>query len=139
MFWWNQWKQGSTVINNIQPNKETIIERTISPDKVTEMYDKIKEEVYDNMLWCYIVKWNTMELVFFETYKDYNRVWSNIKYCVKINWEEIVWEIENVYWIISSSLSEKEIIEKILLDLSRKLAVQIYQMQDFKIIKLDRY
>lgn len=38
-----------------------IVEKTITPDKVTEMYDKVKEEVENSLIRTYLVKNNLID------------------------------------------------------------------------------
>ena len=73
--------------------KETIIEKSISPDKVTEMYDKIKWEI----TWVYLPKWNSFELVALEINNLPNSFWKEVFISFRLNWNQndIKLEIKN--------------------------------------------
>ncbi|MFK5282012.1 hypothetical protein ACI3PL_20890, partial [Lacticaseibacillus paracasei] len=43
-----------------------VVEKSISPDKVTEMYDKVREEVLNSILRTVVIKDNRMEGVLIE-------------------------------------------------------------------------
>ncbi len=55
-----------------------VIEKTITPNKVTEMYDTVREEVINSILRTVVIKDNRMEGVLIEyqdTFADMQRKW----------------------------------------------------------------
>lgn len=50
-----------------------VVEKSITPDKVVEMYDKVKEEVEKKMLRSFVIEGNQMNGVVIEIENDYGQ------------------------------------------------------------------
>jgi len=66
------------------------IEKAISPDKVTEMYDAIREQVEKDILRKIIVKDNQMNGVIVEYSKDFSTNQKKIMYRFTLNGKETI-------------------------------------------------
>jgi hypothetical protein len=49
-----------------------VVEKTITPDKVTDMYDKVKQEVENSILRTYIIDDNDLKGIVIVTQEDFN-------------------------------------------------------------------
>lgn len=65
-----------------------VIEKTITPDKVTEMYDAVKEEVLNSIVRTYTVETNSLRFVVVEYINKLDTFTTKYRACFKLNGKE---------------------------------------------------
>ena len=65
-----------------------IIEQSISPDKVTEVYELVRQEVIGQMIEAYTITSNTLNAVIIEAYEDMNDKIIVYNYGFELNGEK---------------------------------------------------
>ena len=110
-----------------------VIEQIISPDKVTELYMQVKEEVYGQIINTYLIKTDTLNAVVFESWVDAMEMKKNIRYAFKVN-DELVkgkMKLED-----EKFLENGEIVRVIFERFTQEIARQIITSQLPKLLKL---
>jgi hypothetical protein len=91
-----------------------VIEKTISPDKVTEMYDKVKDEVENNFVRKFIIKENNLHGVVTEHIENQLAKSKIIMVRFVLNNEEhIVKEIQPKEYVLDREKAVRKLVEGI--------------------------
>jgi hypothetical protein len=127
------------MLNTYKTNIETtvcpitqVVEKTITPDKVTEMYDSVREQVEKDILRTIIINNNTLNGVIFEKRDDFAGAQTKILYRFTLNGIEY---IERDFVINREDNTEERMINKFHDYVKEKIAIKIIKENIKTIIK----
>ena len=84
------------------------IERTISPDKVTEMYDAVKEQVQKDMIRAYKIETDQINWIVMEYWDEHCAGQKVIVVKFTLNWKEFIFT-KKLHWLDTSGMDDFEL------------------------------
>lgn len=127
------------MLNTYKTNIETtvcpvtqVVEKTITPDKVTEMYDSVREQAEKDILRTIIINDNTLNGVIIEKRDDFGNHQRKLLYRFTLNGIEY---IERDFVINQEDNTEERMINKFHDYVKEKIAIKIIKESIKTIIK----
>ena len=100
------------------------IEKTISPDKVTEMYDAVKEEVKKSLIRTYVIETDLVNGVVMDYHELYTTWEKVIVVRFNLNWKEFIFE-KRIKYYERIGLSDLELVDIFFEFYKAEIAIQI--------------
>ena len=101
-----------------------VVEKTITPDKVTEMYDKVRKEVEKEFVRAYVFEGNQLNGVVAEMRLDFNSAYRKVHTRFTLNGKEY---IDTTLQLINGDFTESvawEMIKKHYVDVVSNLLIR---------------